>query len=380
MSTRIPEGLVSFFESATGKAYVRTVDEYMDSLRFDSKQPNPNLTHQKYTTTRDAFVRTLDDAGAIFRSDFRDRISGTNTLTMSALEQMQEVTLVMDTFDYQGHELRTLMTQRYEKPFSHGRYPSTNPFVVTPESRNLFRGWGALKPGSVGVNKVDGVPNTLLNLTSVANDVGAQSKTVYVVDGNNCFYSYSPVDWADELRIDRHGEYGPVVIYLKGHVFRDKLQKWYEGPTYVYNALQELHGGVRLGHPVYIVAIDVRQCKSTEDVHCLEYGAKNNKCQIRDKRGKAVVFPPPLCPEETAWDHFLCEFDDVAANILYNQMTTEMQKANAWTGFHRDVTFVTNERPKNYMKTQFQIDAISKAMETISDAVTTRIWILHPQK
>jgi len=371
---------VSFFESATGKAYVRTVDEYMDSLRLDSKDPNPNLTHQKYTTTRDTFVRTLDDAGATFRSDFRYRISGTNTPTMSALEQMQEVNLVMDTFLFQGGELRTLMTQRYEKPFSPGRYPSLNPFVATEESINHFVGWGALKPGRVGADKVDGVPNTLLNLTSAANDMGVQSKTVYVVDGNNCFYSYSPVDWANQLRIDRHGEYGPVVVFLKGHAFRDKLQKWYEGPTYVYNALQELHGGAKLGNPVYIVAIDVRQCKSPKDVPCLQYDAKNKKCQIRNKDGNPVVFRDPLCLDNTPWDHFLCEFDDVAANILYNQMFEEMRDTNGWTGYQREVTFVTNERPKNYIKTQLQIDAISKAMETISDAVTSKIWILHPQK
>ena len=356
---------MSFFESATGKAYVRTVDKFMDSLRLASKQPDPNPTHNTYVTTRENFLSTLDTAEEIFRDD-------------SALGQMQDPTMVLETFLSQREGRRTLMTERYENPFSPGKYPSTNPFGITAESRNIFVGWAALKPGSVGADNIDGVPDTLLNLTSVPNDRGLQSKTVYVVDGNNCFYSHSPVDWVNALRIDRHGEYGPVVVFLKQHLFRDKLQNWYEGPTHVYNALQELHGGAKLGNPVYIVAIDVRQCKSDAAAPCLEYDTTSNQCRIRDKNGKAVVFPRPLCLNRTPWDHFLCEFDDVAANILYNQMSADMRETSASTGCQRDVTFVTNDGLRNFFKTQLQIDAISKAMETISDAVRSRIWILHP--
>ena len=378
--------LKQFWESRRGKQFVRWMDARMSAVRAENAQPNPQQGQQIYSMPRSLFIEALEELLLAYRLQYRMDVNSDDYAFDLDQLNFAEIPMVAEALFTRIEAVRDLLVRRYEKPDL--RDPATGtlrpnyPYALRKEAGDRHNGWEELRKGTGSVPVM--LTNLLLN-----NSSGYDPQFVYVVDGNNLFYNYNPVDWPAELRRDRNGDYGPVVIYMKNHMFVSKLLHWLDGGCYIYNALQEMHGGARLNHPVYVVSIEVKNCNDQVRSACLEHQKKEDwernpdtgklegKCRVLQQDGRALNVPyVGKRQPRSEWDHLLCEFDDVAANMCLEQLREAVQAKNRLDGGRREAVFVTTENNARYLKNEYQIDAVNVAMRAMTQNISTRVYSL----
>lgn len=365
----VPPELASFFASPPGNEFLRAMDALMVRLRKAGAQPRSGRNApQLYKAPREELLRQMNGFTNRFRAMFDARVLG-RVRTTDALWHAVVSRAIGSATDPVKHEaLIPAMAVRYEKPTAIAGGRRVGSYLVeeiTPRSGPIV-GWEPLRSteeGSVGVLLED-------RLFGQGRD---DHSFVYAVDGTNLFYKYDPAQWPAELMIDRNGEYGPVVVFMKHHMVRSKLLGWPEGAMYVYNALQEMHGGIRHKNQVLVVSIEVPSCDGVlgEKKSCIEYEKSSNaerRCRVFGEDGQAL----------TDWEHPVCEYDDVATNSFFEQMRNEMNRRNATDGGQRDAVIVTSEGAGKFLKDVDAMNFVDAAMMSISGVISTRVFRIQP--
>tara|TARA_B100001057_G_scaffold477836_1_gene547540 strand:+ start:205 stop:1359 length:1155 start_codon:yes stop_codon:yes gene_type:complete len=365
----IPRELASFFASPPGNEFLHAMDAFMVRLRKTGAQPRRDRNApQLYKMPREELLRQMNGFTNQFRAMFDARVLGRVHTTDALWHAVVSHAIGSETDPVKHEELIPAMAMRYEKPAAIVDGRRVDPYPVqeiTPRSGPIV-GWELLrtsKEGSVG---------TLLK-DRLFGQNNEDHSAVYVVDGTNLFYKYDPAQWPAELMMDRNGEYGPVVIVMKHHMLKSKLLGWPEGGMYIYNALQEMHGGVRHKNQVLIVSIEVPSCDGVpgQKKSCIEYeksAVAERRCRVVGEDGERL----------TEWEHAVCEYDDVAANSFFDQMRNEMNKKNEEDGGQRDAVIVTSEGAGKFLKDVDAMNFVDAAMMAMSDAINTRVYRLQP--
>jgi hypothetical protein len=370
----VPPELEAFFASPPGERYLRAMDERFAKLRRAGQQPRRREDTLRFMAATDDLRYHLDNVTTRWRQEFMDSAladeSTANTPWVNAVSRAMGTPYDSPAFDLAP--LYRVVLTRYARPVVRVDNKRVDPYRVDLQAKPLL-GWEPLRTTDAG-SVCDLLTRQLLGQNG--------PKTTYVVDGTNLFYKFDPIDWpARELYRDRNGEYGPVVVFMKSHMFRSKLVEWEEGPTYIYNALQNMHGGVRHGHGVFIVSIEVKSCEHLRaKTSCIEYqkrtaqplsngqGHEERGCRIVGENGDVLV----------PWNHLMCEYDDVAANVFFDHMREALEQRNRVDGRQRDAVIVTDETMQRFIKGVDEIGFLDAAMVAISQNISTRVFRLTP--
>ena len=377
----IPPEFEGFLASPPGMRYLRAMDERFVRLRAAGEQPRRWDETARYLANTDELRYHLDNVTVRWRQEFMDSaLANTDTVNtpwFGAVYRAMGSPYEQPPKDLEP--LYKLLLMRYAKPVvraDDGR--RIDPYYINLLGQPI-PGWVALY-----TTQTNTVSDWLVRyLLGGDRDVN----TTYVVDGTNLFYEFDPIKWpARELYQDRNGEYGPVVVFMKNHMVQSKFFQWEMGPTYMYNALQHMHGGIRHGHDVFVVAIEVKSCDHIrgERKRCIQYkkqteeearriqvdsdSKERRRCRIIGDSGQVVA----------NYDHLLCEYDDVAANIFVDHLQEVFDQVNQTDGGQRDAVIVTDEKMQTFIKTPDQIGYMTAAMLAMWQNIETRIFQLKP--